>query len=1296
MRQRRQTSFARAIGVLICGLLLLLPVSGVIAQDATPAASPATAGDAPLILFSADGTRPDLMQQYIDAGVLPNYAELATTGVTGENGMLPAFPPNTGTGWATISTGTWPGEHGSMNNTFFRSGEADFANRSSAYAPGVLQAETIAQAAERAGKTVVAVEWVGARGYVPELQGPVIDFRNDYSDTGILTNYDLPNQPAGADFFGVTYQRADLQPAGDWVNVPASFSPAMTQQLVVTGATDPAETNPTRAFDLYIYDSTDDGAVNYDRVLLAPGVPASIAATPVTVATPTGPSKDGATAVADLAAGEWAAINVTLGGELAGQTAGFWVKAIDLSDDLSQFRLFYTPVARANASYAGCDYAPDCADATTGFAETIASTLPAAIGADFAPLEAGIIDEATYVEMGLQGVANTRAYLRHIVEELGVQPDLLLLGAGLTDEFSHQFLGLISPTEADGSENPFYDDLNGDGTTDGLVEARASYIESAYVAADSILGLGRELVPNANTFALSDHGFAPAYYAVNAGEVLAQAGLQTVAQTSNCRVSPPIVDSVATPDPEAPPAGEMAKACWAGATAAIHINLIDREPGGVVPEEEFDAVRQQIVDAFSALTDPARGDRPVVARVFLQDELRDVAGTDALHPSRSGDVVVTLLPPYQFDAATPGEVIAPSQFFGQHGYLPDMVDLDANINLRAVFLAAGPGIARSETPISGVRAIDVAPTGAFLLGIPGPRQASGEILFGILATGDALRQITILDVSDFHGQIVPLFASADELEDENANNASFPVGGAQALKAWFDRFRAVAPHGAIVITAGDAIGATPPISSFFQDLPTIEMMNLIGFDADSLGNHNFDIGWEFMFGTIAPLARYPFLSANLVSETGATPAPPPGTPVSGTPVAGPAGFAPSTTFDFAGVTLGLIGFTNPDLPSLTRPGATGPYRVGDPVAAVNEEAARLRGEGVPVIVAFGHLGATDGDLSNPTGPLIDFADATTGVDVVVGDHTDFQVDSVRPNGTLVVENRSKGVFFTRVRIVVDTGTDAVVYKTADFHRPWAVGMPEDPAIAERLAALDAELEPILGEVIGSASVAVSRGDSCGNEVGRTCESLIGNIITDAIRVTYNADFALTNSGGIRADLTCPPEGTEFCPDDGAPNTITRGTVQAVLPFGNVATTVEITGEELKQFLEVGVAAMPEPSGGFPQVSGLCFTYDITAEPGNRVTGAVRQAEDGSCTGEPVDFGADATYTFVSNDFSLSGGDGYPSVIDRATTRETLAAVVGDYIAGGGAGATPGAELMPELQGRITCEGEGCPTPVPAE
>jgi 2',3'-cyclic-nucleotide 2'-phosphodiesterase (5'-nucleotidase family) len=148
-------------------------------------------------------------------------------------------------------------------------------------------------------------------------------------------------------------------------------------------------------------------------------------------------------------------------------------------------------------------------------------------------------------------------------------------------------------------------------------------------------------------------------------------------------------------------------------------------------------------------------------------------------------------------------------------------------------------------------------------------------------------------------------------------------------------------------------------------------------------------------------------------------------------------------------------------------------------------------------------------------------------------------------------------------------------------------------------------------------------------------------------------------------------------------------VLAVLPFGNIVVTVPLNGAELKAALENGVSAMPGANGRFPQVSGLCFTYDIAAVAGSRVTGAVRQAADGSCSGAPVDLTAASTYFVAMNDFMAVGGDGYPMVYGRSVTRDIMDQVLADYVAS----ASP---LSPAIQGRIVCtdsngsEGFNCP------
>ena len=234
-------------------------------------------------------------------------------------------------------------------------------------------------------------------------------------------------------------------------------------------------------------------------------------------------------------------------------------------------------------------------------------------------IQALIVDEDTYVEQGLMWKNSAYAYLDYIFKTLHIDADLLLLGNPVTDEFSHQFLGLTVPTDMDGDPNPYFDDVNGDGTKDNLLATREGYIRSAYAEADETLTHGRDLMGgDPTTVVTSDHGFAPQWYAVNAAKILADAGITGAENVSNCR---------------APAAPVRAKACWAGGTAQIYLNLAGRDPRGVVPAADYEAVRNEIIGAFQNLSDPANPGKQVVSRIIKKEELRDVDGSDSLHPT---------------------------------------------------------------------------------------------------------------------------------------------------------------------------------------------------------------------------------------------------------------------------------------------------------------------------------------------------------------------------------------------------------------------------------------------------------------------------------------------------------------------------------------------------------------------------------------------------------------------------------------------------------------------------------------
>ena len=600
--------------------------------------------------------------------------------------------------------------------------------------------------------------------------------------------------------------------------------------------------------------------------------------------------------------------------------------------------------------------------------------------------------------------------------------------------------------------------------------------------------------------------------------------------------------------------------------------------------------------------------------------------------------------------------------------------------MHATFIASGENIRETRREIRGVRAIDVAPTIAFLMGIPGPQNAQGKILYDIVdfggrghhghGKGKGPTEITILDISDYHGQLVPLSESADL-----PFGPFFTIGGSAFLKPWFDKYRKEARDGSITIAAGDSVGATPPISSFFGDTPTMEFMNRMGFSADGLGNHNFDKSEQYLRNTLIPLAKFPFMSANVVDAAGKT----------------PKQWRPSRTFEFDnGVDLELIGFTNEDAPLLVFPNAFGPFQVTNATAAVNAAAAKA--SKAEAVVAFGHLGATAGTLTTPVGPLADLADGVTNVDAVIGDHTNLQVLTTRPNGVLVTENLSKGVRFTRVRLVV-LG-DGVIYKTADFHRPWNIGVTPDKRIQARIDELNAQIAPELNVVVGNSSrvhpalrPVRSRGRSPVRVADRQRrDGLAANGVPGGRAGDRLRDHELRRLAG-RAHVPDDGQRVRLLPavhGDAAPDHEGAGPDRApVREHGRDGddhrSAVEDDARERRLGDAGGQRALP---AGLRAVLHLRH-HGSRREPGDRRRPA--GARTARAQGAPVTFGAGDTYRIATNDFMSFGGDGYPNLVAQLDTPSimTMDERLITYLE-----ANPA--VNPTFQGRITCVGATCP------
>ena len=1115
------------------------------------------------LIFMADGMRPDLVDTWAKAGDLPNYAKIVNDGVTGDNGMMPQVAANTGAGWTSVSTGAWSGTHGQVNNTYHINSNGILTS-TSGFDATRNQAETYAQLVERSGKKVAVVEWAGT--LPTTIKGPAVDFRNFYNNRGVVTNYVIPNTRTDP---GVVYTNTlQFTDATGWTGAPASNEPAK-ETTFSFNTNSISQTVATITYNVYVYDSTNDSAANYDHALIVQG------------------SKDASQAVADLKQGDWAAVKLNL--PQNGLRVGFHMKLIDLAGDLSKFRLYYTSLSRVRANL------PD-------LEAKIADDFPAATGADFAPLQAGYVDAATYVEQGLKWYDTYKEIYKHIVNTY--TPDVLMAGFSLTDEISHQFMALATPS------------YTGPRLVDVDQPTAEGYIKGAYKQADTVLGdlwalLGGE--NNVVTFVASDHGFAPTWKSVSLNQVLQDAGLYDPANRGQSK----------------------AVGYISGGTANIYVNLAGREIGGVVTTTELLSTRQQIIDAFNNLNDNGAS---VVGGVFTKEQARTIpagSGTvNAWFPTRTGDVVVILKPPYQFDASTAGQRIADAPFYGQHGFLPDTVDLANNVNLHAMFGVYGPGIAKGKK-ITGARSIDVIPTAAYAMNLLPPRYAEGRVLTDVFADNSStLVPIQVLNWSDYHGQLDPVTATFDA--------GSVPSGGVALIGAYWAEAKARNPNGTIILSDGDNIGATPPNSAFLNDDPTINAMNMLGFTASAMGNHEFDKGVTG-FRRISALAQFSYLANNILEEsTGKL-----------------ADFAkPYIIVKANGIDVGIIGAANPETPSSTSPQGLIGYRWIDPIAPTNQYVQELVGKGIRTIIVVYHQGSQSGGFDDVNGIFGDFARGVDPeVDLIVGGHTRVKT-MTRVNGILV-SAANHAMDTGEHTLLVDPATKNVVYAWGSFKRPLGGAITPDAGLAALVKQASDAIKPVLGEQVGVAAALVDR--------SRGAESKMGNLVSDAIRATYQVDVALQNSGGLRADFQ--------------PGPVTKGDVFAVLPFGNLVVTGKLKGSDLMLALENGVSNLTGTAGRFIQLSGVRFAYDPAKPAGSRVLWAVFS------DGRALD--PNATYSVATNDFMQVGGDGYTSLtkMTEVVSREQLWEVAANYVKSLGT-------VDPKIEGRIIPAVEGQPAPTP--
>ena len=526
--------------------------------------------------------------------------------------------------------------------------------------------------------------------------------------------------------------------------------------------------------------------------------------------------------------------------------------------------------------------------------------------------------------------------------------------------------------------------------------------------------------------------------------------------------------------------------------------------------------------------------------------------------------------------------------------------------------------------------------------------------------------IQILNVSDWHGNLDPVSG----------------FGGAWNIAARWQADRAAYPT--LTLTAGDDFGATPPLSGFFEEIPAVKAQRMMGIQVGTFGNHNFDRGVAHLQQMIdlagaatsasVPGAPFQYVSANLDNRNKNLKK-----------------VKSYELFDVGGVTVGVVGITNPEAPSLVFPGSFGTMVPTDPVAAAMKAQRNARADGAQVVVAITHTGVRGFTAGQPFGELIDLANATSGFDVIFGDHTDIQYQGTI-NGQLVHENRSFGVTYAKTLITVDTAKGgAVTDKSVTFVSPAAGTLTSnntqcppapafcDQAVVDMLVPYRQQLSAILDGTIGTTAGIFPRG---GN-IERRQEVSTGDLIADGMAWRYGTQLGYMNSGGIRRQL---PADNYFPADTslrrvappyqpGPPYDLVTGDVYTVLPFNNVITTRSVTGAQLWAMLENGVSQISATGTGadgrFPQISGFRFTfrYDVpTGCTGSQVApitwqcNTVSRVQSVSLTdGTPI-LPDSTTYSVALPNFVNAGGDLYTMLNDgQGVTRELDAAVMLAYI-----------------------------------
>ncbi len=519
------------------------------------------------------------------------------------------------------------------------------------------------------------------------------------------------------------------------------------------------------------------------------------------------------------------------------------------------------------------------------------------------------------------------------------------------------------------------------------------------------------------------------------------------------------------------------------------------------------------------------------------------------------------------------------------------------------------------------------------LGLAGALAVGGATaLIGGNPAAAAPTTIQILGFNDFHGRL--------ESTGNDAQNR--PIGGAAQMAGMIKQLRGENPN-TLVASAGDNIGASAFVSAVQQDKPTLEFLNAIDLDVSAVGNHEFDRGFADLTGRVNDIADFEHLGANVYR--GNAPALP-----------------ESFTKTVGGVEVGFVGVVTQETPTLVSPDGVAGLTFKDPVAETNRVAAKLKAQGVDVVVMLVHEGGpTAGDTASNCSAIADpstvfgkiINNTSKDVNAIVSAHTHQAYNCSYPVTGLahqrpVVQTGQYGGALDQLKVTVDGGT--VTGITAAVLP--IVGYTPDPAVEALVAQAKTEADKLGLEQIGKITADIKRATTPAGAEDRGAESVLGNFIADvqlnrtAAAGRGGAQIAFMNPGGLRADL--------FMGNDNG--VVTYSDAFSVQPFANDVVTQTLKGSQIKEALE----QQWQPAGASRPIlhlgvsKGLTYTYNPDGAAGNRIVSISFNGQALSMTG---------TYRVTTNSFLAAGGDNFTALgqgTNKTTTGDNDLTMLVDY------------------------------------